>query len=450
MTSYSKRNFKDLVASWPAIKWIDVRTYTDVDGGQFRAVDLSRRPELANMLPEVEPHEIKLIRKIQKHSNDLQFVIREEHKTPDLIVDGVMTEMKSLSNEAGFLAQLDRANVQVLEHADRHKLTAGAAAIDLTLREAVPVDKVLADINNHVRAGRSIGLARVSVYAGQDRQVFVRGAGGLFSHQAPRLGVKPAALPRYLIPNSLGLAVAPDPNRILREVVEPAKRLSAAGVRATVTVYGSARILSPTRARAELDALVAQYGRRPRRPVERGFVQAARRALEASHYYEVARAFGRLVATHGKGEVAVVTGGGPGIMAAANRGARELGGPSVGYSIILEKEKGPNKYLTPGLNFEFEHFATRKMALRHGAMGLVYFPGGYGTMDELFEVLTLMQTRKMPRVPIVLIGEKSYWERVVNFQELSNLGLISPEDLSMFRFAETAEDAWRAIAGTPR
>jgi uncharacterized protein (TIGR00730 family) len=446
----------ELDRKWSGIGWLDLRVYTDAKGQSFRAVDLSGRPDLAEHLPEVQPHEAALIRKIQLHSNDLQLVIREAGKTPDLIVDGVVTEMKSLFPKGEFQVQLAHANEQVLAHAMRHLLAPGAAAIDLTFRDVVPVAELRAVINDYVRSGAKIGLASVSVYAGKDRQVFVRGKDGLFDVQAGRnrrsrksllaeAPVKSSA--RFLVPDVLGLSAVPDAKLIAREVTEPYERLRAAGVKATVTVYGSARILPADVARAQLDALIKKYGNKPKRPEERKLVYAARQAVAVSKYYEIAKNFGRIVAENGGGEVAIVTGGGPGIMEAANRGAFEAKGPSVGYNILLDKEQGLNKYAT--MSFEFEHFATRKMALRHGAMGLVYFPGGFGTMDELFEVLTLMQTRKMPRVPIVLIGEKSYWDKILDFDEFAREGLISDGDLSLFRFADTAEAAWREIVSTP-
>ncbi|MDD5303323.1 MAG: TIGR00730 family Rossman fold protein, partial [Elusimicrobia bacterium] len=449
---------KELAGKWDKIERLDLRVYTDAKGGSFRSVDLSGRPNLAENLPEVQPHEAALIRKIQLHAKDLQLVIREDGKTPDLIVDGVVTEMKSLFPGGEFAVQLAHANEQVLAHATRHLLAPGAAAIDLTARDAVPVAELRSVINDFVRTGAPIGLASVSVYAGKDRQVFVRGQDGLFDLQGSRRrrtrSAKTAAplapsAARFLVPDALGLAAVLDPKVIVREVTEPAKRLRAAGVKATVTVYGSARILTPDAARARLDALILKYGAKPKRPEERTLVYAARQAVAVSKYYEIARSFGRIVAENGGGEVALVTGGGPGIMEAANRGAFEAGGPSVGYNIILDHEQGLNKYATPGLEFEFEHFATRKMALRNGAMGLVYFPGGFGTMDELFEVLTLMQTGKMPRVPIVLIGEKAYWGKILDFDEFARMGLISAGDLSLFHFADTAEAAWREIRAVP-
>ncbi|PIR17261.1 MAG: TIGR00730 family Rossman fold protein, partial [Elusimicrobia bacterium CG11_big_fil_rev_8_21_14_0_20_64_6] len=456
--SNTEHFIRELAGKWRDIGWLDLRVYTDSRGDGFRAVDLTGRPDLAAHLPEVQPHEAVLIRKIQLHASDLQLVIREEGKTPDLIVDGIVTEMKSLFPGGEFRVQLEHANAQVLAHATRHRLAPGAVAVDLTSLEAVPVAEIRAVINDFVRTGAALGLASVSVYAGKDRAVFVRGADGLFDLQGARRrhkkGAKPLAAPvphgaRFLVPDALGQASMPDPATFLREVTEPAKRLRAAGVKATVTVYGSARIQAPEAARAALDALIQKYGGKPKRPEERKLVYAARQAVEASKYYEIARAFGRIVAGNGGGDIAVVTGGGPGIMEAANRGAFEAGGPSVGYNILLDHEQGLNPYATPGLEFEFANFSTRKMSLRHGSMGLVYFPGGFGTMDELFEVLTLMQTGKMPRVPIVLVGEKSYWNKILDFAEFARMGLISAGDLSLFHFADTAEGAWREIVAVP-
>ncbi len=216
-TPNTENFINELEAKWGGIGWLDLRVYTDSKGGRFRAVDLSGRPELADRLPEVQPHEAALIRKIQLHSSDLQLVIREEGKTPDLIVDGVVT-----------------------------RLAPGAAAIDLTLlRDAVPVAELQTVINDYVRSGAAIGLASVSVYAGKDRQVFVRGKDGLFDAQGSRGRLQarasaPKSNARFLVPDALGLANDPDPKVIVREVTEPAKRLRAAGVKATVTVYGYA------------------------------------------------------------------------------------------------------------------------------------------------------------------------------------------------------------------
>lgn len=231
----------------------------------------------------------------------------------------------------------------------------------------------------------------------------------------------------------------------VRELREPARALREMGVEGTVTVYGSARIPSPEKAKAAYEAAAAEHGRRPKTAAGKKAMSEARAQLRASRWYAEAQRFGSLVVRRSGGRLAVVSGGGPGIMEGANRGAFEAGGKSVGYNIVLPHEQSANPYLTKGLSFDFTNFTTRKMNLRHGAMGLAYFPGGFGTMDELFEVLTLMQTGKMARVPIVLVGEKSYWNKVLRFREFAHQGLISQADLDLFKFAETADEAWSAI-----
>ncbi|TPW19892.1 MAG: hypothetical protein FD126_2230, partial [Elusimicrobia bacterium] len=236
----------------------------------------------------------------------------------------------------------------------------------------------------------------------------------------------------------------------VRELREPARVLREKGVQGTVTVYGSARIPSPEKAKAAYEAAAARHGRRPKTAVGKKALSEARAQVRASRWYAEAQRFGRLVVEKSGGKLAVVSGGGPGIMEAANRGAFESGGHSVGYNIVLPHEQSANPYLSQGLSFDFTNFTTRKMNLRHGAMGLAYFPGGFGTMDELFEVLTLMQTGKMARVPIVLVGEKSYWNKILRFREFAHQGLISQADLDLFRFAETADEAWSSIESSYR
>jgi uncharacterized protein (TIGR00730 family) len=167
----------------------------------------------------------------------------------------------------------------------------------------------------------------------------------------------------------------------------------------------------------------------------------------------VARAFGRLIAAlptrpHGE-RVAVMTGGGPGLMEAANRGAWEGGATSIGLNITLPHEQFPNPYITDGLCFRFHYFALRKLHFLHRARALVAFPGGYGTLDELFETLTLIQTRKIAPLPVVLVG-RSFWRRAVDFDFLAAEGVIDPEDLELFAFAETAEEIYAHISGWHR
>jgi uncharacterized protein (TIGR00730 family) len=212
------------------------------------------------------------------------------------------------------------------------------------------------------------------------------------------------------------------------------------GVRSTVIVFGSARIPSPEQAQAELTAAKA------------GASARAERRVELSRYYAEARNFGRIVSERGgalydDGDLrdnVIATGGGPGIMEAANRGAADAGAPSIGFNINLPHEQQPNSYSTPELTFQFHYFAMRKMHFAMRANALVAFPGGFGTLDELFEILTLEQTRKAPPVPIVLMG-RSYWRRLVNFDALVEDGMVDAPDLTLFSFADTAEEAWSEL-----
>jgi hypothetical protein len=213
------------------------------------------------------------------------------------------------------------------------------------------------------------------------------------------------------------------------------------GVRSTVIVFGSARVPSPEAAEA---ALAAAKGTEA--------TARARRRVELSRYYAEARAFGRIVSERGgalcdDGDLrdnVIATGGGPGIMDAANRGAADAGAPSIGFNIALPHEQQPNPWSTPELTFQFHYFAMRKMHLAMRANALVAFPGGFGTLDELFEILTLEQTRKAPPAPVVLMG-RSYWQRLVNFDALVEDGMIDEADLLLFSFADTAEEAWDAL-----
>jgi uncharacterized protein (TIGR00730 family) len=171
-----------------------------------------------------------------------------------------------------------------------------------------------------------------------------------------------------------------------------------------------------------------------------------------AHWYAQARQFARIAserggALDGHGAIrdnVIATGGGPGVMEAANRGARDAGAPSIGFNITLPHEQDPNAYSTPELTFRFHYFAMRKMHLAMRANGLVVFPGGFGTMDELFEMLTLRQTGKAPRIPIVLV-DRAYWTKVVNFDALVDAGMVRREDLSIFGFADDAEAVWTSL-----
>ncbi len=213
------------------------------------------------------------------------------------------------------------------------------------------------------------------------------------------------------------------------------------GIRSTVIVFGSARTPSQEQAEAMLAAA--------KTPEE---LTLAKRRARLATFYEQARAFGRLVSDRGGAlkdnggarDNVIATGGGPGIMEAANRGAREAGAPTVGFNITLPMEQEPNAYTTPDLTFRFHYFAIRKMHLAMRANALAVFPGGFGTLDELFEILTLIQTRKAPPVPVVLFG-RDYWSKVINFETLLEHEVISPDDLKLFDMVDSAEEAWDAM-----
>jgi uncharacterized protein (TIGR00730 family) len=216
----------------------------------------------------------------------------------------------------------------------------------------------------------------------------------------------------------------------------------------TIVVFGSTRITEPDMARKAVKASAAALAANPGDPRLQRRLATARRLLAKSRHYEIARQFGRLVGAAGPqargGHIMVMTGGGPGIMEAANRGARDAGAKSIGLNITLPREQYPNPYITPELCFGFHYFAIRKLHFLLRARALVAFPGGYGTMDELFEVLTLAQTRKISPVPVILVGE-AYWRRVFDPDFLVDEGVIEPEDRELFWFAESAEDIWRDI-----
>ncbi len=215
----------------------------------------------------------------------------------------------------------------------------------------------------------------------------------------------------------------------------------------TIVAFGGTRILEPQAAKRELDQAQAALAADPSNPRLKQGQAIAERIFAKSGYYNVAREFGRLVGAAPPctgGKILVMTGGGPGIMEAANRGAADVGAQSIGLNISLPHEQFPNPYVTPGLCFSFRYFAIRKLHFVMRARALVAFPGGFGTCDELFEVLALSQTRKTPPVPVVLIGE-AYWRQVFNAEFLFQEGVIDAEDLELFWFAETAEDAWAGI-----
>jgi uncharacterized protein (TIGR00730 family) len=240
------------------------------------------------------------------------------------------------------------------------------------------------------------------------------------------------------------------PVRLQLELLKPELIQQEEGIQSTIVVFGSARLVEPAEARERLKKAEAALAKKPGDRRVRQAADVARRQLELSPFYDEAREFGRLVSStcqiDGHCDYVVVTGGGPGIMEAANRGAADVGAKSVGLNITLPQEQTPNPYITPSLCFQFKYFAIRKMHFLLRAKALVAFPGGFGTLDELFETLTLLQTGKVTGLTIVLMG-RAFWEKLINWPALVEAGLIGEEDLSLFHYAETAKEAWAIIAG---
>lgn len=236
--------------------------------------------------------------------------------------------------------------------------------------------------------------------------------------------------------------------RLQLDYLKPQRLLEEHGIHHTIVVFGSSRICEPQRAARRVDDLTAAVAKAPDDRDLARQLAVAKRVLAKSRYYDVARAFGRLVGKsdrrRGQHRLVVTTGGGPGIMEAANRGAYDAGAHTVGLNILLPREQFPNPYVTPDLCFRFHYFALRKLHLLLRATALVAFPGGYGTFDELFELLTLTQTRTIKPMPIVLVGEE-YWRGAIDFDYLVDEGVIDPEDRDLFWFAETAEEIWDGI-----
>ncbi len=239
------------------------------------------------------------------------------------------------------------------------------------------------------------------------------------------------------------------PIRIGLELLKPELIQKEEHIESTIVVFGSARLHEPAVAEKALHAAEAEAAQAPADPVRVQQVAVAKRQLELAKYYDVAREFSRLVSStcqiDGRCGYVIVTGGGPGIMEAANRGAADVNAKSIGLNITLPHEQCPNPYITPRLSFQFRYFAIRKMHFLIRAKALVAFPGGFGTLDELFETLTLLQTGKTESVIVVLVG-RHFWERLINWQLLVDYGLIAQTDLNLFHYVETAQEAWDLIA----
>ncbi len=227
--------------------------------------------------------------------------------------------------------------------------------------------------------------------------------------------------------------------RFQLELLKPDILLHEHGVEHTITVFGSTRFVSSENA-SEMEGSAKS-------PTE---IAEAKKALLHCKYYDSAREFGAIVARYNatqtdvQNKLHIATGGGPGIMEAVNRGAFEAGDKSIGFNISLPKEQHPNAYITPGLSFRFHYFALRKMHFMLRARAIVAYPGGFGSLDELFEVLTLMQTKKVERFPIVLVG-RDYWCEIINFKKMLEHGMIDQADMDLIHFTETAKEAWAVI-----
>lgn len=237
--------------------------------------------------------------------------------------------------------------------------------------------------------------------------------------------------------------------RLGLELLKPELIQREQGIKSTIVVFGSARLQEPAVAQEALRSAEAEASRMPKDQTRHQRAAIARRQLDLSVYYDIAREFSRLVSSScqvdGDGDYVVATGGGPGIMEAANRGASDVQAKSIGLNITLPHEQFPNAYITPELCFQFRYFALRKMHFLIRAKALVAFPGGFGTLDELFETLTLIQTGKVENVVVVLVG-RAFWDRLINWQALVDNGLIAQDDLRLFHYAETAQEAWDTIA----
>jgi len=261
--------------------------------------------------------------------------------------------------------------------------------------------------------------------------------------------VGPKPLPRYEGPESAYKLAFQDTEFLLREEMRPVRMQlellkpemiqNELGIESTLVIFGSARIVAPDVAQRLVDDA--------RSAGNATALGLAERHLRMSRYYEEARRFAALVSNKSlelATPIYVVTGGGPGIMEAGNRGAFDAGSKSIGLNIVLQHEQVPNPYITPELFFQFHYFGLRKMHFLMRSVALVCFPGGFGTLDELFEALTLIQTGKSRRRPVLLFG-REFWSRLINFEMLVDTGMISALDLDLFRFVETAEEAWSAL-----
>jgi len=238
------------------------------------------------------------------------------------------------------------------------------------------------------------------------------------------------------------------PVRLQLELLKPELIQQEQDIQSTIVVFGSSRIPEPKTAKKNRDEAKRAAKLNPKDERLQKEAAIAERIYNKSQYYEASREFSKLVSSNSQNQEArayvVITGGGPGIMEAANRGAKDVDAKSIALNVVVPHEQLPNPYVTPELTFQFHYFAIRKMHFLIRAKALVIFPGGFGTLDELFEALTLLQTRKIDPIPVILFG-KEYWENVINFNFLVEEGVIKNADLALFQYAETASQAWQII-----
>jgi len=238
------------------------------------------------------------------------------------------------------------------------------------------------------------------------------------------------------------------PVRLQLELMKPELLLTEHNIKSTIVVFGGTRIIEKKKAERRVTQLEKKLKRSPDNKKIKHQLKVARNVLEKAPYYDEARKFAAMVSTEKqkpiKREYVIVTGGGPGIMEAANRGAYESRAVSIGLNITLPMEQHPNRYISRDLCFQFRYFAIRKMHFLMRAKALVSFPGGFGTLDELFEALTLVQTKKVKPLPIILFGTE-YWKKMIDFNYMVDQGVIDPEDAELFEYADTAEEAWNII-----
>src|SRR5262245_46508922 len=258
--------------------------------------------------------------------------------------------------------------------------------------------------------------------------------------------------PSYMLAEyDVGFLKRPEnrPLRMQLELLKTETYLRQHQIDATVVVFGGTQIVPKERAESVLREARLNAKKSPNDARLARAVKRAESILAKSHFYDEAREFSRIVSQSGQKDGArklvVMTGGGPGVMEAANRGAFEIGGTSIGLNIDLPHEQEPNPYITPDLCFRFHYFAMRKFHFVLRAAALVLFPGGFGTLDELFEILCLRQTERMQQIPVILYGRK-YWDSIINFRQLTNEGAVADDDLKLIDYAETPEEAWQIIA----